>query len=90
MPPIRLSASEVSSLRKISTRPRLKAELPDDHSAKLLNYGLACREAMTVRITPRGQVELLASNFQVSIPNPRTLRRKLLDRGLARLRGEVV
>jgi len=35
-------------------------------------------------------VELLASNFQVSIPNPRTLRRKLLDRGLARLRREVV
>jgi hypothetical protein len=89
MPPIRLSASEASSLRKISSRPCLQDELPEDHSAKLLNYGLACREAMAVRITPRGQVELLASNFQVSLPSARAIRHKLLDRGLARLRREL-
>lgn len=86
MPPIRLSASEASSLRKISSRPCLREELPDDHSAKLLNYGLACREAMAVRITPRGQVALLASNFQVTLPSARALRHKLLDAGLACLR----
>jgi hypothetical protein len=54
-----------------------------------LNYGLACREAMAVRITPRGQVELLASNFQVSLPSARAIRHKLLDRGLARLRRDL-
>ncbi len=86
MPPIRLSASEASSLRKISARPCLKTELPDDHSAKLLNYGLACREAMTMRITPRGQVELLASNFHFAFPNPRTIRQKFLPMRLRRLR----
>ncbi len=89
MPPIRLSASEASSLRKISSRPCLQGELPEDHSAKLLNYGLACREAMAVRITPRGQVELLASSFQMSLPSAREIRDKLLDRGLARLLREL-
>lgn len=86
MPPIRLSSSEASSLRKISARPCLKAELPDDHSAKLLNYGLASREAMMLRITPRGQVELLASNFQLSMPSARTMRHKVLNGGLVRFR----
>jgi hypothetical protein len=89
MPPIRLSASEASSLRKISYRPCLKTELPDDHSAKLLNYGLACREAMAVRITPRGQVELLASRFQIAIPSARAIRQKLRDASLARFRRDL-
>ena len=88
MPPIRLSSSETSSLRKISSRPCLTAELPDDHSAKLVNYGLACREAMAVRITPRGQVELLASNFQFSLPTARAVRERILPRGLTRLYRE--
>jgi len=86
MPPVRLSASEASSLRKISARPCLETELPDDHTAKLLNYGLACREAMAMRITPRGQVELLASDFHFVFPNARAIRHKLLSKSLARLR----
>lgn len=88
MPPIRLSPSEASSLRKISSRPCLQAELPDDHSAKLLNYGLASREAMILRITPRGQVELLASNFQITLPSARAVRDKLIPKGLTRLRRD--
>jgi len=86
MPPIRLSASEASSLRKISVRPCLWAELPEDHSAKFVNYGLASRDAMMLRITPRGQVELLASNFRNPIPTPRDIRDRLMSRRLARFR----
>jgi len=90
MPPISLSSSEASSLRKISSRPCLKAELPEDHSAKLVNYGLACREAMMLRITARGQVELLASNYKFSLPSTRALRQRLLHQGLARFRRSPV
>jgi hypothetical protein len=90
MPPIRLSSSEASSLRKISARPCLKGEVPDDHSAKLLNYGLASREAMMLRITTRGQVALLASSFQLSMPSTRAMRHRLMPRGLARFRRETI
>lgn len=67
MPPLRLSQPECSSLRKISERPRFACELPDDHAEKFVNYGLASREAMLLTITPRGQVELLANGFRLSL-----------------------
>lgn len=86
MPLVNLSASEASSLRKISARPCLRAELPADHSAKFVNYGLASPEGMTLRITPRGQVELLASSFQRPFPSARAMRDRLMPARFARLR----
>lgn len=86
MPLVRLSSSEASSLRKISTRPCPRAELPEDHSAKFVNYGLASSEGMTLRITPRGQVELLASTFQMPFPSARAMRERLTPGRFARLR----
>jgi len=41
---------------------------------------------MMLRITPRGQVELLASNFRNPIPTPRDIRDRLMPRRLARFR----
>jgi hypothetical protein len=60
---LRLSPAECQSLRKICERSCLMSELPDDHQEKFINYGLAQREAMILRITPRGQLELLSSAF---------------------------
>ncbi len=86
MPRMLLSSSEASSLRKISARPCLRAELPDDHSAKFVNYGLASSQGMTLCITPRGQVELLASDFRLPFPSFREVRHRLTPRRFARLR----
>lgn len=86
MPLLCLSSSEASSLRKISARPCLRAELPDDHSAKFVNYGLASSEGMTLCITTRGQVELLASDFRLPFLNFREVRDRLTPRRFARLR----
>ncbi len=89
MPLVRLSSSEASSLRKISSRPCLRAELPSDHSAKFVNYGLASPEGMTLRITPRGQVELLASTFQMPFPTARDVRERLMPAKFSRMRRSL-
>lgn len=67
MRPLQLSLPECTSLRKISERPCFARELPEDHAEKFVNYGLASREAMLLTITPRGQVELLANGFRLSL-----------------------
>ncbi len=89
MPLVSLSSSEASSLRKISARPCLRTEVPEDHSAKFVNYGLASPEGMTLRITPRGQVELLASSFQRPFPSARCVRERLMPARFAWLRRSL-
>lgn len=64
MPPINMSRSERSSLKKILQRPRLISDIPQDHSQKFINHGLAQRDVMLLRITALGQVELLRQRFR--------------------------
>lgn len=70
MPPIMLSRDEFLSLKKIVDSPRPIAEIPEDHAAKFLNYGLARRDVLLVRVTSLGQLELLRQRFR-GIPIPK-------------------
>ncbi len=72
MPPIMLSREEFLSLKKIVECPRPIADIPDDHSAKFLNYGLARRDVMLMRPTQLGQLELLRQRFR-GIPIPKRI-----------------
>jgi hypothetical protein len=70
MPPIRLSKQEISSLKKLVERARPVPEIPSDHAAKFLNYGLAERDVMILRATRLGQLELLRQRFtDINIPH---------------------
>jgi hypothetical protein len=70
MPPIRLTREEVSSLTKLVERARPTSEIPGDHAAKFVNYGLARRDIMIMRATRLGQLELLRQRFtDISIPS---------------------
>jgi hypothetical protein len=70
MPPIRLTREEVSSLTKLVQRARPTSEIPSDHAAKFVNYGLAKRDIMIMRATRLGQLELLRQRFSdISIPS---------------------
>lgn len=87
MPPIMLSRDEFISLQKIVERPRPLAEIPDDHSAKFLNYRLARRDVMLMRPTQLGQLELLRQRFR-GIPQPdRILLNEATTRGSLLLSG---
>lgn len=72
MPPIMLTRDEFFSLKKIVEKPRPLAEIPEDHTAKFVNYGLARRDVLIVRITPLGQLELLRQRFR-GIPLPKRI-----------------
>jgi hypothetical protein len=54
-----------------------------------VNYGLASPEGMTLRITPRGQVELLASTFQMPFPSARDMRERLMPARFSRTRRSL-
>jgi hypothetical protein len=64
MPPIQLSRSERSSLRKLFDRPRQIGEIPSDHQEKFINYDLVCKRVLLLYITPLGQIELLRQRFR--------------------------
>ncbi|MDZ4791386.1 MAG: hypothetical protein SGJ17_09300 [Hyphomicrobiales bacterium] len=69
MPPIMLSRDEFISLKKIVERPRSITEIPDDHTAKFLNYRLARRDVLLMRPTQLGQLEVLRQRFRgISLP----------------------
>jgi hypothetical protein len=58
-----MSRGERASLEKIVKRPCLAADIPGEHTEKLLNYGLVKREVMLLHATPLGQVEILRQRF---------------------------
>ncbi len=72
MPPIMLTKDEFSSLKKIVERARPLSEIPEDHVAKFVNYGLARREVLLLRATQLGQLELLRQRFR-GIPVPKRI-----------------
>lgn len=64
MPPIQLSRSERSSLRRLFDRPRSLGEIPADHQEKFINYDLVHKRVLLLYITPLGQIELLRQRFR--------------------------
>lgn len=64
MPPIQLSRSERSSLRKLSSKPRHIGDIPADHQEKLINCDLIIKRVLLLYITPLGQIELLRQRFR--------------------------
>lgn len=64
VPPIQLTREEYASLKKIAERPCPLADIPQDHIAKFINYGLAQRDVMILRSTKLGQLELLRQRFR--------------------------
>ncbi|MDX2264559.1 MAG: hypothetical protein NW215_06280 [Hyphomicrobiales bacterium] len=73
MPPIMLTRDELASLKRIAARPCPIAEIPEDHIAKLSNYGLARRDVMLLRITQLGQLETLRQRFRNVAPPPKRI-----------------
>jgi hypothetical protein len=70
MPPIRLTREELASLTRLVERARPTSEIPSDHAAKFVNYGLARRDIMIMRATRLGQLELLRQRFTgIRIPH---------------------
>lgn len=64
MPPIQLSRSERSSLRKLFDHPRQISDIPRDHQEKFINYDLVRKRVLLLYITPLGQIELLRQRFR--------------------------
>lgn len=64
MPPIQLSRSERSSLKKLFSRPRPIGDIPPDHQEKFVNYDLVRKCVLLLYITPLGQIELLRQRFR--------------------------
>lgn len=70
MPPLMLSRDEYASLKKIINRAQPVANIPEDHAAKFMNYGLARRDVLLLRITQLGQLEFLRQRFHgITRPN---------------------
>lgn len=70
MPPIRLSYRERTSLAKLSEMPLHVGTLPPAHVERFLGLGFAEAEMLRVKITARGQIELLRQRFR-KVPTQR-------------------
>ncbi|MCG8560565.1 MAG: hypothetical protein MI824_12255 [Hyphomicrobiales bacterium] len=64
MPPIHMTRDQRAALLRLNQSPLPANELPREHAEKFVNHGLAVRETMRIRITERGQLELLRQRFR--------------------------
>jgi hypothetical protein len=64
MSAIKMSRRERTSLARIAARPCLASDIPADHAAKFIGYGLVKRDVMLLYATALGQVELLRQRFR--------------------------
>lgn len=64
MPPIMMTARERAALVRLSRTPLPTAEIRPRHAEKFVNHGLAVHEALRLKITPKGQLEVLRQRFR--------------------------
>ena len=64
MPPIHMTRDQRAALWQLTKCPLPANELPREHAEKFVNHGLAVRESLRIRITERGQLELLRQRFR--------------------------
>ncbi|MGI9382419.1 MAG: hypothetical protein ACR2PO_04635 [Methyloligellaceae bacterium] len=64
MPPIHMTPDQRAALWRLTESPLPAYELPGEHAEKFINHGLAVRETLRIRITERGQLELLRQRFR--------------------------
>jgi hypothetical protein len=64
MPAIPMNDEERESLFRLSLNAAPPGEIPPDHASRFVALGLAVRETLRLRITLRGQVEILRQNFR--------------------------
>lgn len=68
MPPIHMTPDQRAALWRLTKSPLPVNELPGEHAEKFVNHGLAVRETLRIRITERGQLELLRQRFRGGAP----------------------
>ena len=64
MPPIHMTASERSALARLSRAPLSINDIPPDHAQKFMNHGLAVQQVIRLKITPKGQLEVLRQRYR--------------------------
>lgn len=64
MPPILMTASERAALARLARQSVAASEVRRDHAEKFISHGLAVRQALRLRITPKGQLEVLRQRFR--------------------------
>lgn len=64
MPPIHMSMRERALLSRLARAPMEAAEIRREATEKFINHGLAVKQAMFVKITTRGQLEVLRQRFR--------------------------
>ena len=64
MPPINMTAGERAALKQLAMSPRLASEIEPDFAERLLDQGLAVRQALRLSITTKGQLGLLRQRYR--------------------------
>ncbi len=73
MPPIHMTARERAALARLARMPAPTTEIRREHGEKLVDHGLAVKEAFRFKITTKGQLELLRQRFR-GMPTQRMAR----------------
>ncbi|GAB4234254.1 MAG: hypothetical protein Kow0032_17980 [Methyloligellaceae bacterium] len=64
MPPIHMSRRERAELKRLARNPIPIADIPPDNAAKFIKHRLAVDQSLQLRITPKGQLELLRQRYR--------------------------
>jgi hypothetical protein len=59
-----MTASERAALARLARHSVAVTEVRRDHAEKFINHGLAVKQALRLRITPKGQLEVLRQRFR--------------------------
>lgn len=64
MPPIDMTARERTALARLARMPAPATDIPREESDKLVSLGLAVKDTFRLRITTKGQLELLRQRYR--------------------------
>lgn len=64
MPPIDMTARERAALARLARTPAPVMEFPHEDGDKLVSHGLAVKDTFRLRITTKGQLELLRQRYR--------------------------
>lgn len=64
MPPIHMTRRERATLVRLAYNPIPIGSILPDHAEKFVNHGLAINQSLQLRITQKGQLEILRQRFR--------------------------
>lgn len=64
MPAIKMTRAERASLRRLAKGALPVSDIRPQYAQKLVNHGLAVRETLRLKITAKGQLELLRQRYR--------------------------